>query len=100
MSFKILKSTGLGFLDFESKFTEQNCQQELDTNTLFEAASATKTVVTVAILHLVEKGVLDLDTDVNTYFKDWKIPENKFTKHEKVTLRSPINPYSWSKSSR
>ena len=75
------------FFGFRSKFTEQNCRQELDTNTLFEAASATKPVVTVALLHLVEKGELDLDADVNTYFKEWKIPENDFTKDEKVTLR-------------
>ncbi|MHA1454133.1 MAG: serine hydrolase domain-containing protein, partial [Promethearchaeota archaeon] len=28
-----------------------------------------------------------MDKDVNTYFNDWKIPENDFTKDEKVTLR-------------
>lgn len=75
------------FFGFRSRFTKQNCRQELDTNTLFEAASATKPVVAVALLHLVEKGVVDLDADVNTYFKDWKIPEDEFTLNEKVTIR-------------
>ncbi len=55
--------------------------------TLFEAASATKTIVTVLALNLVEKGVLELDTDVNNHLKSWKIPDNEFTINEKVTLR-------------
>ncbi len=57
------------------------------TGTLFEAASTSKLVVSAITLHYVENGLLDLDEDVNKKLKSWKIPENDFTKKEKVTLR-------------
>lgn len=56
-------------------------------DTPFEAASTTKTAVAVAVLHLADRGDLDLDRDVNTYLTSWKVPENEFTAKEKVTLR-------------
>lgn len=60
---------------------------KVDENTLFQAGSISKPVAALAALKLVEEGKIDLDTDVNTYLKSWKVPENKFTKTEKVTLR-------------
>jgi CubicO group peptidase (beta-lactamase class C family) len=56
-------------------------------DTLFQAASISKPVTALAVLHLVESGKLDLDTDVNQYLKTWKIPGNTFTETTKVTLR-------------
>lgn len=56
-------------------------------NTLFEAASTSKLITAVIALHLVEKGKLNLDADVNQYLKTWKVPESELTKLEKVTLR-------------
>ena len=44
--------------------------------TLFEAASITKTIFTVALMKLVSEGVLDLDEDVNSYLKSWRVPKN------------------------
>jgi CubicO group peptidase (beta-lactamase class C family) len=55
--------------------------------TLFQAASISKPVSATAMLRLVERGTLDLDTDVNRYLTSWKVPENRFTATEKVTLR-------------
>jgi CubicO group peptidase (beta-lactamase class C family) len=53
----------------------------------FEAASTTKMLVAATALHFVEKGLLDLDADVNNYLKSWKIPESDLTKEKKITLR-------------
>ena len=61
--------------------------ESLDEETLFQAGSVSKPVVAMAALSLVEEGKLDLDTDISTYLKSWKVPENEFTKEEKVTLR-------------
>ena len=57
------------------------------TRTLFQAGSISKPVAATAALHLVEQGKLSLDEDVNQKLKTWKVPENEFTKTEKVTLR-------------
>jgi CubicO group peptidase (beta-lactamase class C family) len=56
-------------------------------DTLFQAASISKPVTAMAVLHLVGSGKLDLDVDVNRYLKAWKVPTNNFTEASKVTLR-------------
>jgi CubicO group peptidase (beta-lactamase class C family) len=55
--------------------------------TLFQAGSISKPVAATGALYLVEQGKLSLDQDVNEKLKTWKVPENEFTKNEKVTLR-------------
>jgi CubicO group peptidase (beta-lactamase class C family) len=59
--------------------------------TLFQAASISKPVTAMAVLHLMQSGKLDLDRDVNQYLKTWKVPENSFTEKKKVTLRELIS---------
>jgi CubicO group peptidase (beta-lactamase class C family) len=61
--------------------------ESLDEETIFQAGSVSKPVVAMAALSLVGEGKLDLDTDINTYLTLWKVPENEFTKGEKVSLR-------------
>lgn len=56
-------------------------------DTLFHAGSCAKPVSAAAALTLVEKGLLDLDEDVNDKMVSWQVPENEFTVEEKVTLR-------------
>jgi len=56
-------------------------------DTLFQAASISKPVTAMAVLHLVEAGKLSLDADVNQYLKSWKVPSNSFTGKKAVTLR-------------
>lgn len=60
---------------------------KVDEHTLFQAGSISKPLAALSILKLVEDGKVDLDVDVNKYLKTWKVPENKFTSDEKVTLR-------------
>jgi CubicO group peptidase (beta-lactamase class C family) len=55
--------------------------------TLFQAASLSKGVAASVAMRLVEQGKLSLDEDVNAKLRSWKVPENEFTKTEKVTLR-------------
>ena len=56
-------------------------------DTLFQAASISKPVAAAGTLRLVEQGKLDLDEDVNQALQSWKLPENDFTRDQKVTLR-------------
>lgn len=61
--------------------------KEVDVNTLFQAGSISKPIAALAALKLVDEGTLDLDEDVSSYLKSWKLPDSKFTETEKVTLR-------------
>lgn len=42
--------------------------------TLFQAGSISKQVAALGVLRLVERGELDLNTDVNTYLRSWNVP--------------------------
>ena len=66
---------------------KNNPKIAVDAATLFQAASISKPISALAILQLMEEGKVHLDSNVNNYLKSWKVPENKFTKDEKVTLR-------------
>ena len=63
----------------------------VDTETLFQAASISKPVTALMALRLVDEGKLSLDEDVNLKLRSWKVPENEFTKTQKVTLRRLLN---------
>jgi CubicO group peptidase (beta-lactamase class C family) len=66
---------------------EAGGSDSVTTETLFEAASTTKTATAVAVLHLVSRGRLDLDEDVNLRLTSWRVPESELTVEEKVTAR-------------
>ena len=59
--------------------------------TMFQAASISKPVTAVAVMRAVGMGKLDLDTDVNSYLKSWKVPESEFTRGRPVTLRALLS---------
>jgi CubicO group peptidase (beta-lactamase class C family) len=56
-------------------------------NTLFQSASIGKSLTATATIHFIETGHLSLDENVNDKLISWKVPENIYTKKEKVTLR-------------
>jgi CubicO group peptidase (beta-lactamase class C family) len=77
---EVVWARGYGYADLEKK-------TPVTAETLFQAASISKPVAALAAMHLVELGSLSLDEDVNGKLISWKVPENEFTKTEKVTLR-------------
>jgi CubicO group peptidase (beta-lactamase class C family) len=77
---QILWTRTYGFADVASK-------NPVTTETLFQAASISKPVSALAALRLVQDGKLGLDDDVNSKLRSWTVPENEFTKDQKVTLR-------------
>lgn len=66
---------------------ERGTESKVTPRTLFQAASISKPVAAMGILRLVEQGKLALDEDVNRRLKSWKVPDNEFTREQKVTLR-------------
>lgn len=59
--------------------------------TLFQAASISKAIAAMAMLRLVQENKLNLDENVNAKLISWKVPENDFTKEQKVTLRGLLS---------
>ena len=77
---KIVWTRTYGFADVASK-------KPVTTETRFQAASISKPVSALATLRLVQDGKLSLDDNVNEKLRSWTVPENEFTKEQKVTLR-------------
>ncbi|HSO87797.1 MAG TPA: serine hydrolase domain-containing protein [Draconibacterium sp.] len=77
---EILWSKGYGVKD-------KNSGKPVTENTLFQAASISKPVTSVAAFKLIEENKFSLDENVNSKLIRWQIPDNKFTKNEKVTAR-------------
>jgi CubicO group peptidase (beta-lactamase class C family) len=77
---KIAVARGYGVAD-------EATRAPVTTRTLFQAGSISKPVSALGALHLVEAGALSLDGNVNDKLTSWKVPENRFTAAEKVTLR-------------
>jgi len=65
---KLFFAKGYGFADLEKK------TPVLADRTLFRIASISKLFTWTSVMQLIEQGKLDLNTDVNTYLKDVRIP--------------------------
>ncbi len=79
-NYKMVWAKGYGVIETGSR-------TPVTPKTLFQAGSISKPVAATGALYLVEHGKLALDENVNEKLKTWKVPENDFTRNEKVTLR-------------
>lgn len=68
-------------------FADVSSGKRVTPETLFQSASISKPTAALGVLRLVQEGRLNLDEDVNIKLRSWKVPENEFTKQQKVTLR-------------
>lgn len=55
---------------------EAGTNREVSTDTLFQAGSISKPVFALAVMRLVQEGILNLDKDVNSYLTSWQVPAN------------------------
>ncbi len=67
--------------------TQAGGSEPVTVDTLFQAASISKPVTALAALRYVEQGKWSLDANINDKLLSWKVPDNEFTKEQKVTLR-------------
>ena len=70
---------------------EKGSHLAVTTTTLFQAGSISKPVAAMAALVLVQQGKLGIDENVNNKLASWKVPENEFTKGQKVSLRGILS---------
>lgn len=78
--FKIEWANAYGVADAESRSPVTN-------DTMFQAASISKTIAAMASMKAIQDGRFALDQDVNSILKSWQLPGGEFTKERKVTPR-------------
>ncbi|MFP9100637.1 serine hydrolase [Flavobacterium sp. RHBU_24] len=79
-NYKIDFAKSYGYADTIQKVPATN-------NTIYSAGSVSKMVTAIIVMRLVDKGLLDLDTDVNQYLTTWKIEPSSYTVGKGTTLR-------------
>lgn len=79
---KLLLAKGYGYADVAQR------KPVVAESTLFRLASTSKLFVWTAVMQLVEQGKLDLNTDINMYLTDFKIPD---AQSEPITLLDLMN---------
>lgn len=67
---------------------EAETTKSVNSDSIFNACSVSKFVTGMLVMKLTEQGLLDLNEDINKRLKSWKVPDNKFTGNNKVTLRN------------
>ncbi|BCW90727.1 D-aminopeptidase [Alphaproteobacteria bacterium SO-S41] len=82
-----------GRLDWAAGFGLRGLEdpRPVNADTVYMLASCSKPICAMVVLQQVERGVVDLDVDVNKYLKRWQIPQNEFTAGETVTLRRMLS---------
>ena len=83
-NFKIEWAKGYGWADVNEK-------RKVTPQTLFQAASISKSISAIGILKLVEDKKIDIDNDINQYLRSWKFPYDSVTKNKKITVRNLLN---------
>lgn len=66
-------------------------QRAVTTETLFQAASISKSLNAVGLLKLAQDGKVALDTDINTYLISWKFPYDSASHGKKITITNLLS---------
>lgn len=78
---EVVWQKGYGYRDLESKL-------EVTSNTLFAIGSSTKAFTAATAALLVDQGILDWDTPVKSYMKDFRMFDPVATEH--ITIRDML----------
>ena len=81
---KITWASGFGYADFSEG-------RAVTKDTLFQAASITKTLTSLAALKTLDKNQISLDAVVNDHLTRWQIPSNSFTEESPISFRMLLN---------
>jgi len=82
---KIIVDTSLGYANFRKK-------EKLSKNHSFQLASASKPITAIAILQLVENGILNLKDTIQKFFPNF--PYKNITIHQLLSHRSGMSQYT------
>ena len=83
-NYKIEWAKGYGWADDSLKIP-------VTTQTLFQAASISKSLNSVGVLKLVQDKKIDLYADINTYLTTWKFPYDSLSKGKKISMANLLS---------
>jgi CubicO group peptidase (beta-lactamase class C family) len=83
-NYKIEWARGYGFADVETK-------RPVTTETLFQAASISKSLNGVGVVKLAQDRKVDLKADINTYLKSWKFPYDSLSGNKTISLENLLS---------
>ncbi|HMH22538.1 MAG TPA: serine hydrolase [Puia sp.] len=83
-NYQIVWAKGYGWADTGLKMP-------VTVQTLFQAASISKSLNGVGVLKLVQEKKLDLYTDINGYLRSWKFPYDSLSKGKKITVANLLS---------
>ncbi|MEP7236552.1 MAG: serine hydrolase domain-containing protein [Ferruginibacter sp.] len=83
-NYKIAWAKGYGIAD-------KKANKPVTTQTLFQAASISKSLNGVGVVKLVQDKKIDLYTDINTYLKSWQFPYDTVSHGNKITVANLLS---------
>lgn len=83
-NYKLEWAKGYGWADSAKRIP-------VTTQTLFQAASISKSINAVGVLKLAQENKLHIHENINHYLKSWHLPESNFTVNKKVTIYNLLN---------
>jgi CubicO group peptidase (beta-lactamase class C family) len=82
--YKIAWAKGYGVAD-------KDANTPVTAQTLFQAASISKSLNAVGVLKLAQDRKIDLYTDINTYLKSWQFPYDTISHGKKITVANLLS---------
>lgn len=82
--YKVQWARGFGWADSAE-------QRKVTPETLFQAASISKSLNSIGVLKLVQDGRLNLSADINNYLKSWIFPYDAVSKGKKITTANLLS---------
>jgi CubicO group peptidase (beta-lactamase class C family) len=83
-NYQIEWARGYGFADVAEN-------RPVTENTLFQAASISKSLNSLGVLKLVLEKKLDLNTDINKYLVSWKFPYDEKSNNKQITITNLLS---------
>ena len=83
-NYRIEWAKGYGMADMADK-------RPVTENTLFQAASISKSLNSIGVLRLVEKKMISCDSDINKYLVSWKFPYDSTSHGRKITIKKLLS---------
>lgn len=83
-NYKIEWALGYGHADIAEN-------REVTVNTLFQAASISKSLNSLGVMLLAQQGKVSLDSNINNYLQSWKFPYDNKSNNRKITLKNLLS---------